>query len=126
MPELNVIQCDVNGMERAVRNPRNLRIGATSDPLARARSYAQNGANGYFFQGTMYYTWGRNARRTEDHLLAISLQRGLGRLNVQWSSNYADTPAYVYCIVGRIVPPVQHQQHRRHPHYHSQNDCCIS
>lgn len=45
----------------------------------------------------------RNARQTEQYLLDVSRHHGRGRLNVQWTSNYQDTPGYVYVIVGRIL-----------------------
>lgn len=122
---LDVRRVPAHVMERAVRDPNNLRVGATVDPLARARQYEQDGANGIYFVGTFLYCdvrcgrgegaglpgrrllihltvppaaapkQARNARATEQHLLDVSRQHGRGRLNRQWNSNYQDVRGYV-------------------------------
>jgi len=102
---LNVCQVSVHEIERAVRDVRNIRVGATGNPLMRASSYEIEGVHGRHFVGTFLYCQARNARVAEDRLLAISRNLGRARLNSQWRSNYADRPGYVYVILGRPLPP---------------------
>lgn len=53
--DVKLVQRDV--MERAVRDPRNLRVGATSDPLSRARQYETgDSTRGIVFVGQFLYT----------------------------------------------------------------------
>lgn len=106
---LNVQQVPVAQLERAARQPNNIRVGATNDPLGRARSYEQRGANGTFFVGQYLYTPAANTRMVEDHLLRIARQCGNAMLNIQGTSNYSTSPrGYVYVILGRVVvPPLQ-------------------
>lgn len=52
---LDVRRVPVAVMERACRSRDNLRVGATIDPLSRARQYEQGGANGCFFMGEFLY-----------------------------------------------------------------------
>lgn len=67
----------------------------------------------------------RNARQAEDHLLQLSLRHGGGHLNKQWASNYADTPGFVYVIVGRIIGPDYAPGPAYPPHMaHAQQECC--
>lgn len=100
---LDVQRVSVPQLERAARQQNNIRVGATTDPLSRARSYEQNGANGHYFVGRYLYTAASNARQVEDHLLRIARQCGNARLNLQGRSNYGDTRGYVYVILGRLV-----------------------
>jgi len=102
---LNVCQVSVHEIERAVRDVRNIRVGATGNPLMRASSYEAEGVSGRHFVGTFLYCQARNARVAEDRLLAISRNLGRARLNSQWRSNYADRPGYVYVILGKPLPP---------------------
>ena len=87
---LDVKCVSVADIERACRDPRNIRVGATVDPLSRAREYEQRGANGHFFVGTFLYVRASNALAAEDRLLYIARQYGRGVLNCQWRSNYPD------------------------------------
>lgn len=52
---LDVKEVPINALERAVRNPYNLRVGATNDPLARARQYEQ-GIRGHVVVGQFIYS----------------------------------------------------------------------
>lgn len=73
---LDVKRVNANTMERACRDPANLRVGATNDPLSRARQYEQHGANGAFFVGQFLYCevrkkGGRGRRPGELHTHAL-------------------------------------------------------
>lgn len=106
---LDVRRVSVAEMERAVRHPANIRVGATNDPLARAHAYEQMGVKGRHLVGSFLYCPTSNARATENRLLHISAACGRAPLNEQWTSNYQDRAGYVYVILGRaIVPGMQH------------------
>lgn len=104
---LDVQRVRVPDLERAVRSQGAIRVGATIDPLARARQYERDGANGRLFVGTMLYCAAANTRAAEERLIAIARRCGGAPLNIQDTSNYHEGPGYVYVVLGRPgrVPP---------------------
>ena len=127
---LDVRRVGVPQLERAVRHPHNIRVGATNDPLSRAHSYEQHGVSGRFFVGTFLYANARNARQAEQHLLNVARQFGRGALNTQWRSNYQDIPGYVYVVIARPAAGRRAQPARRAPGLRrlpsrSGDNCCI-
>ena len=73
-----------------------IRIGATRDPITRAKQY--EAAN---YTGDMYYAETENMELAENRLLELAFINKAAKHNIQTTSNVQPTAGYVYIIQGR-------------------------